>query len=90
MNATEIYDLIPNNGRKSFYGKAKVIIIGSCHYLRSYDTIMGWIDHKDGSIHRCSDYKSYTTCAHVKSFTCGKVDFWSLPLEKKPTLKVIL
>ena len=34
----KIYDLIPKNGRKSFYGKAKIYITGEVETLYSYNT----------------------------------------------------
>lgn len=86
-NNTEIYDLTPCNGRKSFYGKAKVIVKGGWKYLRSYDTIIGGIDPK-GKEHRFSSHKSNTTCAHVKSFFSD--GFWELPIEKSPRITVAL
>lgn len=86
---TEIYELTPTNGRKSFYGKAKVIIVKNRRYLRSYDTIMGCID-ENGKAHRYSDYHSNTTGCHVKSFFGDSTDFWKLPLEKTPTLTITL
>ncbi len=87
---TEIYELAPNNGRKSFYGKAKVIIIGNRHYLLSYDTVMGCIDYDTGKVHRYSGYYSYTTACHVKSFFPDPKAFWDLPLENQPKITVTL
>ena len=78
-----IYDLIPTNGRKSFCGKAKVIVNGGIQYLLSYDTIMGAID-AEGKPHRYSGYYSSTTNNHVKSFFGFTKEFWNLPLENKP------
>ena len=86
---TEIYELEPRNGRKSFYGKAKVIIVGNRRYLRSYDTIIGCID-ENGKPHRYSDYNSNTTCCHVKSFFGDSLKFWDLPLENTPTLTITI
>lgn len=88
----KMYALIPTNGRKSFYGKANVIIDDKKEitYLRSYETIHCGIDSK-GVVHRYSDYKSTTTCSHLKSFLGGKyVGYWELPLEKKPTITIEL
>ena len=86
---TEIYELTPTNGRASFYGKAKVIVIGERRYLRSYDTIMGCID-ENGKAHRYSDYHSNTTGCHVKAFFPDAKEFWKLPLEKQPKITVTL
>ena len=90
MKKTVIYDLVPRNGRKSFYGKAKVIVIGNRHYLRSYDTIMGCIEFGTGKVHRYSNYHSTTTGAHVKSFFPNADAFWKTPIEKNPFLTVTL
>jgi hypothetical protein len=87
---TEIYELAPTNGRKSFYGKAKVIVSGNRRYLRSYDTIMGCIDVKTGKVHRYSDYHSNTTGCHVRAFFPDSAAFWKLPLEKQPKITVTL
>lgn len=86
---TEIYELTPTNGRKSFNRKAKVIIIGNRRYLRSYDTIIGCID-ENGKAHRYSDHRSKTTGVHVKSFFPDYAAFWKLPLEKQPDITVTL
>ena len=83
---TEIYELTPTNGRKSFYGKAKVIVSGNRHYLRSYDTIIGCIDYKTGKVHRYSNYHSNTTGCHVRAFFPDPEAFWKLPLEKQPDI----
>ena len=86
---TEIYELVPRSGRKSFCGKAKVIVVGNRRYLRSYDTIMGCID-EDGKAHRYSDYHSATTATHIRSFFPDPKGFWGLPLEKQPEIAVTL
>ena len=85
----EIHELVPKNGRKSFYGKAKVIIVGNRRYLRSYDTIIGCID-ENGKEHRYSDWDSMTTRNHVKSFFRDGKAFWKLPLEPQPKISVTL
>lgn len=87
---SEIYELTPVNGRKSFNGKAKVIVQKNVRFLLSYDTIMGAID-ADGKVHRYSDFYSATTVNHVRSFCdMGKKEFWSLPLEKCPKVTFTL
>ena len=84
-----IYELVPTNRRKSFYGKAKVIVDGNRHYLMSYDTIMGMIEAESGTMHRYSNYYSVTTNNHVIAFTGGRQkEFWALPLEDRPTIKL--
>ena len=68
MNAT-ITELIPSNGRRSFYGKAKVIHAeDGTDYLRSYETVVASV--KDGEVRRHWDGRSATTAAHIKSFLC--------------------
>ena len=86
---TEIYELTPTNGRKSFCGKAKVIFADNRRYLFSYNTIMGCID-ENGKPHRYSDYHSNTTRCHVKAFFGDSLKFWELPLEKTPTLRITI
>lgn len=78
-NTIKTYELIPKNGRKSFYGKAKVEqqvkfnTNEKCKLLLSYgtDIVRIW---PDGSCEVILDPEdelfSRTTCAHVKSF-CG-------------------
>lgn len=87
----EMYELIPNNGRKSFYGKAKVIVdikTGE-ETLYSYDIPI--VKIKGNKIMRLYNIKdndfingvSCTTCSHLISF-CGyhKKDFIKLPYRK--------
>lgn len=78
-----IYELIPMNGRKSFYGKAKVIEAGGWKFLQSYDTIVCGVDSSNG-FHRFWDGYSLTTMNHIKSFRGGmsKKDWDSFPVEK--------
>ena len=65
----KMFELIPNNGRKSFYGKAKVIdnengIVS----LLSYNTIVCSIDTKTRQFFRHWSGHSMTTTAHINSF----------------------
>jgi len=90
MKVLLINDLIPNNGRRSFYGKAKVLKAKNYNLLRSYDTIVCGVD-ANGNIHRYFDIRSKTntTCAHLKSFLgCAYKNYWNLPVEKAPTLTI--
>ena len=67
----KMYDLIPTNGRKSFYGKAKVEIKDNGdEVLYSYNTpIVSRAN--DGTLKRLYFAEpSWTTCCHIKSF-CG-------------------
>ena len=72
LTITKVYDLVPANGRKSFYGKAKVLMLSNGSVvLQSYSTNI--IEkRKDGEFIRLCDPEklSMTTCKHVKSF-CG-------------------
>ena len=78
----KIYDLIPTNGRKSFYGKAKVYIMDDgTKILYSYNTPI--IKRTaTGELVRIWDKWSATTGQHIAAF-CGmsKVEFMRLPVE---------
>ena len=63
----KIYELIPTNGRKSFYGKAKVIEHNGEKFLQSYNTIVCKID-KNGKFVKMWDGYSTTTMTHINSF----------------------
>lgn len=63
----KIYELVPTNGRKSFYGKAKVIENNGENFLQSYNTIVCKID-KNGKFVKMWDGYSATTMAHINSF----------------------
>lgn len=80
-----IYELIPTNGRKSFYGKAKVQIDDNgSETLYSYDTPIIKRD-RDGHLTRLWSGWSATTGRHVAAF-CGlnKAGFFNLPYETTP------
>lgn len=64
----KIYELIPTNGRKSFYGKAKVIENNGENFLQSYNTIVCKVD-KNGKFVKMWDGYSATTMSHINSFT---------------------
>lgn len=76
------YDLIPVDGRKSFYGKAKVQIdeTTGAETLYSYDTKI-ITRNQDGSLTRHYDGWTATTGRHIKAF-CGlnKAGFMALPV----------
>lgn len=80
-----ITELIPVNGRKSFYGKAFLIHNDSGKYLRSYTTIVA--GYVDGEIHRYWSGLSNATSTHLVSFfsAVGKkmttAEFYKLPIE---------
>lgn len=61
------FELRPLNGRKSFYGKAKVIEHDNGNIeLKSYDTIVARISN--GRFERLWDGYSATTMNHINSF----------------------
>lgn len=64
----KIYELIPTNGRKSFYGKAKVVVDDSGNEtLYSYDTPIIKRD-ANGNLTKLWNGWSSTTGAHIKAF----------------------
>lgn len=76
---TRIYDLIPQNGRKSFYEKAQVKILDNgTEILYSYGTSI-MARFPNGHLYRFVGWISATTGNHIKSF-CG--------LDKKGFLKL--
>ena len=82
----KIYELIPMNGRKSFYGKAIVIEKDGWTFLKSYNTIVCGIDSSNG-FHRFWNGWSDTTGKQIKSFRGGignKKDWDSFPVEPLP------
>ena len=65
-----MYELIPDNGRKSFYGKAKVVIDDNGNEtLYSYDTPIIKRD-VNGKLTKLWRGWSNTTGTHIKAF-CG-------------------
>lgn len=76
------FDLCPIDGRKSFYGKAKVFQReDGASVLKSYQTDVCMID-KNGVFHRFWSGESATTMRHVNSFLAcygiagGGVSWW--------------
>lgn len=66
----KMYELIPDNGRKSFYGKAKIVIDDNGNEtLYSYDTPIIQRD-TNGKLTKLWNGWSNTTGAHIKAF-CG-------------------
>ena len=59
--------LTPVNGRKSFYGKCKMINGGDSIQLKSYDTIVAEFNQETGIINVFGWY-SRTTASHINSF----------------------
>ena len=68
----KIYDLLPQNGQKSFYGKAKVYVTGDneAEVLFSYNTMIIARDLRDGKLYPIWNGWSATTGKHIKAF-CG-------------------
>lgn len=77
----KIYDLIPKNGRKSFYGKAKIYITGEVETLYSYNTPIVKKDAAGKLTRLYTADPSNTTCAHIFSF-CGLRKSQFLKLEE--------
>lgn len=83
----KVFNLIPNDGRKSFYNKATVIKTDAATMLKSYDTIVCSFDN-DGFHRHWSGY-SATTMRHINAFldligiNDGGKKFWdALPVER--------
>lgn len=74
------YELMPTNGRKSFYGKAIVKVEGGSETLQSYQTDV--VKRVNGKLIRLWDGWSATTGNHIASF-CGlnKKGYMALPME---------
>jgi hypothetical protein len=84
MDKMRVFELSPANGRKSFYGKAKVIETCRCIFLKSYDTIVAYKD-SDGSLHRTWDGWSKTTGNHLYAFAGIRKEDWDkMPVEDCP------
>lgn len=80
-NIINVYNLIPTNGRKSFYGKALVLVYNDgSKVLKSYDTEIIKVC-QDGTLIPFAKVSSIskTTSTHLKSF-CGlnKADYRKL------------
>lgn len=75
---TIIYDLVPQDSHKSFYGKAKVVIDENGETLYSYDTPI-IRKNTNGTLTRLYSDWSATTGRHIKAF-CGlnKKEFMEL------------
>ncbi len=62
------FALTPTDNRKSFYNKAHVLLDENGNkYLKSYDTIVLYIDSA-GCVHRTWNGYSATTQRHINSF----------------------
>lgn len=67
INPERVFDLPCFDGRKSFYGKAKVIECKEGQYLQSYNTLVCFMSY-DGKFNRLWDGYSVTTIRHINSF----------------------
>lgn len=64
----KMQELKPNNGQKSFYGKAKIYTDAYGNtFLKSYDTIVAFVT-KTGEFKRLWDAWSVTTAKHINAF----------------------
>lgn len=83
-----IFELKPTDGRKSFYGKADIMLMDNGDkILLSYNTPI-IRETPDGKMVKLWDGWTVTTGRHIKAF-CGldKAGYMALPLEEqdKPT-----
>lgn len=80
----EIYELTPTDGRKSFYGKAQVIINeDGSKTLYSYNTPI-ITRTATGQLVRLWDDWTATTGRHIKAFCdLNKAQFTALPMNAK-------
>jgi hypothetical protein len=65
-------ELMPADGHKSFYGKAKVITDNQniCSKLMSYDTIVAEYNHIERKL-TINGWYSATTARHINAFIQG-------------------
>ena len=77
----KIYELMPTNGRKSFYGKAKIkVFADGSEVLQSYNTDV-LKKTADGVFIRLWRGWSATTGTHIKSYSgMSKKEFMALPM----------
>lgn len=61
------FELTPINGRKSFYGKARVIEENGISKLLSYDTFVAEFNHAENKMKVNGKY-SNTTNTHINAF----------------------
>lgn len=82
------YELIPINGRKSFYSKAIVTEVSGDRTLTSYTTDVAKIT-KDGNFQKLWGGYSVTTMTHINAFrvtnglnAISKQEWQQMPMEK--------
>ena len=92
-------ELLPDNGRKSFYRKALIHETAIGIFLQSYETIVAMIDNQ-GNFHKLWSGYSATTSNHISAFmrlyglhAIGKKEWLNLPLletlPQRPYEKII-
>lgn len=64
----KVVELTPTNGRKSFGGKAKVIITDDKYELLSYTTIVATYNKSTNEYQQLFEKNSSTTNTHLKAF----------------------
>ena len=76
-----VYELMPNDSHKSFYGKARVFEDGDTQTLVSYDTaVMRCVN---GEYERLWGGWSATTGRHIKAFSgLSKKDWDAMPVKR--------
>ena len=72
------FELVPINGRKSFYRKAIVETNGNISDLRSFDTIVASLNHKTNKV-TVNGWYSVTTANHINAF----LDYYGKPQMSK-------
>ena len=65
---TQIFELVPTNGRKNFGNKAKVIVENNIAKLLSYNTIVAEYDIKNCIFSVNGIMFSKTTTIHINTF----------------------
>jgi hypothetical protein len=63
-----IFELTPTNGRKSFYGKAKVIVSNNVAKLVSYNTVICELNLVTNEFKQIESKLTNTTTSHLKAF----------------------
>jgi len=61
------FELDPINGKKSFYGKCKVIEENRISYLYSYDLLVAYYNDEKNTM-KVNGYYSQTTASHINAF----------------------
>ena len=67
METPKVFDLLPVNNRKSFYGKCKVIDDWQIAKLQSYSTIVSTYEYATNKLTINGRY-SMTTASHINAF----------------------